>query len=70
MSDTGGGVLPEDRERIFEPFYRATAEGRGFGLGLAIAADAVRAMDGELTVEDAGAGARFTIRLASAGAAG
>jgi len=70
VTDTGGGVLPSHRERIFEPFYRSTAEGRGFGLGLAIAAEAVRAMDGELTVEDAEAGARFTIRLASAGAAG
>jgi len=70
VTDTGGGVLPEDRARIFEPFYRATVEGRGFGLGLAIASDAVRAMDGELAVEDAGPGARFTIRLASAGAPG
>jgi signal transduction histidine kinase len=65
VTDTGGGVLPEHRERIFEPFYRPAAEGRGFGLGLAIAAQAVRAMDGELTVDDADAGARFTIRLVS-----
>jgi len=69
VTDTGGGVLPEHRERIFEPFYRPTAEGRGFGLGLAIAADAVRAMEGELTVDEAEPGASFTIRLPAAEAA-
>ena len=66
VSDTGGvGVLPEYRERIFEPFYRPHVSGDGFGLGLAIAAQATKAMDGELAVEDAEQGARFTIRLAS-----
>lgn len=66
VTDTGGGgVLPEHRGRIFEPFYRPEASGEGFGLGLAIAAQATRAMDGELTVEDAEQGARFTIRLPS-----
>jgi two-component system phosphate regulon sensor histidine kinase PhoR len=66
VSDTGGaGVLPEHRDHIFEPFYRPHASGEGFGLGLAIAAQATKAMDGELAVEDADHGARFTIRLAS-----
>lgn len=66
VTDTGGvGVLPEHRERIFEPFYRPEASGKGFGLGLAIAAQATKAMDGELTVEDADRGARFTVRLMS-----
>lgn len=66
VSDTGGvGVLPEHRERIFEPFYRPHASGEGFGLGLAIAAQATKAMDGTLAVEDADHGARFTIRLPS-----
>lgn len=64
VADTGGvGVLPEHRERIFEPFYRPQASGEGFGLGLAIAAQATAAMHGELGVEDADDGARFTIRL-------
>jgi signal transduction histidine kinase len=64
VADTGGvGVLPEHRERIFEPFYRPQASGEGFGLGLAIAAQATKAMHGELGVEDAPDGARFIIRL-------
>ena len=64
VTDTGGaGVPPEHRERIFEPFYRLGTSGKGFGLGLAIARQATTAMNGELTVDDAERGARFTIRL-------
>jgi signal transduction histidine kinase len=63
VDDTGAGVLPEHRERIFEPFYRADGIGEGFGLGLAIATQAVEAMHGELLVGETADGARFTIRL-------
>jgi signal transduction histidine kinase len=66
VTNTGAGMPSEHRERIFEPFYRVNAEGSGFGLGLAIAAQAVREMDGELTVDDVQDGVRFTIRLAAA----
>src|SRR5205823_12280652 len=66
IADTGPGVLPEHREHIFEPFYRPSGHGQGFGLGLAIAAQAVKAMDGDLAVDDAEHGARFTVRLPSA----
>jgi signal transduction histidine kinase len=63
--DSGGGIAAEHRQRIFEPFYRPSSNGDHHGLGLAIAAQAVRAMGGELTYEDADGGSRFTIRLAS-----
>jgi signal transduction histidine kinase len=64
--DTGEGVLPEHRARIFEPFYRAAESGDGFGLGLAIAAQAAQAMDGDLRAADVpGGGTAFTIRLPS-----
>jgi PAS domain S-box-containing protein len=66
VRDTGPGILPEHRDRLFEPFYRPTASGHGFGLGLAIAAQAIAAMHGELVVEGADPGTRFTIRLPSA----
>jgi signal transduction histidine kinase len=66
VTNTGAGMPSEHRERIFEPFYRVNAEGSGFGLGRAIAAQAVREMDGELTVDDVQDGVRFTIRLAAA----
>ena len=59
--DTGEGIAPEHRARIFEPFYRVGDTGEGFGLGLAIAHQAVEAMQGELSV----AANTFTIRLPS-----
>jgi signal transduction histidine kinase len=59
--DTGEGIAPEHRARIFEPFYRVGDTGEGFGLGLAIAHQAVEAMRGELSV----AANTFTIRLPS-----
>jgi signal transduction histidine kinase len=66
VSDSGPGVLPEHRTRILEPFYRGGAQGDGFGLGLAIAVRAVRAMGGDLLVEAGGAGGQFTVRLRAA----
>ena len=54
VEDTGPGVPPEDRERIFEPFAQAEAgqaEIGGAGLGLAIARRLARAMGGEVGVE-------------------
>ncbi len=35
VEDTGPGVPAEDRERIFEPYVRASTQGKGLGLGLA-----------------------------------
>lgn len=52
--DSGPGVPNQQRERIFEPFQRLgdnTADG-GVGLGLAVARGFVRAMGGELELED------------------
>jgi signal transduction histidine kinase len=66
VEDTGPGILPEHRQRIFEPFYRAEPS-EGFGLGLAIARQAVEAMDGSIEVSSgAGGGTRFLVRLPSA----
>jgi two-component system phosphate regulon sensor histidine kinase PhoR len=64
VADSGEGIEPEHRPRIFEPFYRVSDTGAGFGLGLAIARQAVEAMQGEVSsAESQGAGTVFTIRL-------
>ena len=67
VADTGPGVPPEQRERIFERFYRADPARTGrehHGLGLCIAWEIVRLHRGELRVEDApGGGACFTVEL-------
>ncbi|NJD35260.1 MAG: HAMP domain-containing histidine kinase [Betaproteobacteria bacterium] len=63
--DQGPGVAPAERERIFEPFYRGSADAAGAvdgtGLGLSIARDHVLAMGGDIDVGE-GQG-RFTVTL-------
>jgi signal transduction histidine kinase len=68
VDDDGPGIPEDERERIFEPFYRLDrsrdrATG-GFGLGLSIARKAVRLHGGTLRVEGSPlGGARFVISL-------
>jgi two-component system sensor histidine kinase KdpD len=65
--DRGPGIAPAERERVFEPFYRAgtAAHGqRGSGLGLAIARGFAEANGGSLEVESLpGQGATFVFEL-------
>jgi heavy metal sensor kinase len=60
VEDDGPGIAPEDRERIFDRFYRATnsvsGKANGTGLGLAIARSAVEANGGRLEYETAATG--------------
>jgi signal transduction histidine kinase len=67
VADSGPGISPEERERIFEPFYRGQRDQRfpyGLGLGLTIARDLVEAHGGRLTLEGgSGEGSRFTVHL-------
>lgn len=70
VADTGAGIPPDKHQVIFEAFqhveetYKRAHE--GMGLGLAIAADLVRRMNGEIWVEsEPGKGSKFhfTVRL-------
>jgi signal transduction histidine kinase len=62
--DTGIGIAPQDRDRIFEPFEQVTSRRGGLGLGLPIARYLVERHGGKLTVHSRpGAGSRFTVRL-------
>jgi signal transduction histidine kinase len=70
VEDSGPGVPPADRERIFERFTMldsgATRQASGVGLGLYIARQLAQAQGGELTAADPtppGTGARFELRL-------
>ncbi len=53
VADSGPGVTPEDREKIFEPFYTTKEPGHGTGLGLAIVARSVHEMGGVVWVDQA-----------------
>ncbi len=62
--DQGPGISAADRDRIFEPFYRASDDGSGSGLGLAIARGFVEAGGGTLRVDShPGQGASFIVSL-------
>jgi len=57
-------VALEDRERIFEPFWRKRADSLGAGLGLSISRELVERIGGRIWVEDTpGGGATFKIAL-------
>ena len=68
VDDRGPGVPPEQRERIFEPFYRlpgASEREGGVGLGLALVRSIAQRHGGSVTCDNrVGGGARFTLRLA------
>ncbi|CAG4889563.1 sensor histidine kinase [Paraburkholderia gardini] len=68
VSDDGPGIAPEARSRVFEPFYRASADTEGTGLGLAIVREIVQAHRGEITLEPGagGRGVTATVTLAAA----
>lgn len=64
VEDTGSGVPPLLRERIWQPFFTTKAAGEGTGLGLSICRDIVKDHDGELSLESPqSGGARFVISL-------
>jgi signal transduction histidine kinase len=62
IADTGPGIAPADRERIFDPYF--STRKRGTGLGLAIVSRIVAEHQGRIRVqENYPRGARFIIEL-------
>jgi nitrogen fixation/metabolism regulation signal transduction histidine kinase len=65
VQDTGHGISPEDKDRLFLPHF--STKDRGTGLGLAIAARIVAEHGGTIYVEDNfPVGSRFVVELPSA----
>jgi len=62
VSDTGSGILPELRERVFELFF--SGEAGGFGLGLPLVREVVDAHGGALALESGPGGTSAAITLA------
>jgi PAS domain S-box-containing protein len=72
VADSGPGIHPEERERIFEMFHRGdTSDSRevyGYGLGLPMVQRLIEIMDGGIRIEDSSTGgARLVFWLPQAG---
>lgn len=65
--DSGPGIDPEERDKVFEPFYqgRIAPEGyvKGTGIGLSVVAEYVKLHSGTIQIVDGHVGARFRVSL-------
>lgn len=63
ISDSGPGVAPELRERIFEPFYTSKSFGQGTGLGLSISRELAADQNCELYLDEKAPHTTFVLRV-------
>jgi signal transduction histidine kinase len=64
VEDNGPGIAEEALEQIFDPFFTTKEPGKGTGLGLALSAQLVEGVGGEILAGNRrGGGAIFTLRL-------
>ena len=69
IADTGAGIPPHVKQRLFTPFFTTKPVGVGTGLGLAISHRIVTQMGGSITYDsEVGKGTEFRITLPIAGA--
>jgi len=50
FADTGEGILPENRDKVFEPFFTTREVGEGTGLGLSVSYGIVKMFGGNISV--------------------
>lgn len=64
ISDTGHGIPAEVMDRIFDPYFTTKEQGKGTGLGLAVAYGIIKEHKGDIKVySEPGTGTSFTIYL-------
>ena len=68
VQDTGCGIPPEIKSRVFDPFFTTRPVGSGMGLGLSICHGIVRGLGGEIDCESkVGVGSTFRVVLRATG---
>ena len=67
IADTGCGLSPDVKRRMFEPFYTTKAPGQGTGLGLAIVSRLTDEMQAAINAESDGPGLGTTFHLVFSG---
>ena len=63
IADSGPGISPDMRRRIFEPFYTTKPQGEGTGVGLSFSQGLAEAHGGRLTLVPSPRGATFRLTL-------
>jgi len=64
VSDTGAGIPPDIRDKIFDPYFTSKDKDHGTGLGLSVVHGIVKKCGGTITVEtEVGKGSAFSIYL-------
>jgi signal transduction histidine kinase len=70
IRDNGSGIRPEERPKIFTPFFTTKDVGEGMGLGLSIVHRVVASLGGTVGVtSEVGKGTEFTLRIPRSGPA-
>lgn len=65
-ADDGAGISPDNRHRVFSPFFTTRRESGGTGMGLSIVAALVKAHDGAIRLVETERGATFEVEIPSA----
>lgn len=63
VTDSGSGISPEARSKIFQPFFTTKGVGEGTGLGLSISKGIVESHKGTLTLEEKSPHTCFLLRI-------
>jgi signal transduction histidine kinase len=66
VADNGPGIKPEDRSKVFTPFFTTKGPGGGTGMGLAIARRVVTALGGTISLKSQvgpGSSSEFTVKI-------
>ena len=67
VRDNGSGISPEDRKKIFSPFFTTKPVGKGTGLGLSVCYGIINKMGGVMEVDsEKGVGTTFNVVLPAA----